>query len=155
MMWQDLLYPFWRRAPRWLRRQLVWAGSAKFLVGVAALCLNPHGQMLLLERRFHPEIPWGLPGGWVDRGEQPLDAALREVYEETGLEAHDPKLLSVDGDGQRVEIVYLCQVPSGELHLQRSEVVSYRWVLPDAVGITLTASHAQAVACFLAQQEAG
>lgn len=154
MTWQDILYPFWRRAPRWLRRRLVWAGSAKFLVGVAALCLNPRGQMLLLERRFHPEIPWGLPGGWVDRGERPLEAALREVREETGLEAQDMKVLSVAGNGRSVEIVYLCHVPDAEPRLQRSEVTAYRWVGPDAVGVVLTASHAQAVACFLAQQGA-
>lgn len=35
---------------------------------------------------FHPYIKqWFQPGGHIDEGELPIDAAIREVYEETGL----------------------------------------------------------------------
>lgn len=144
----DLLYPFWQRAPRWLRRALIWFGSDKFLVGVAAICLNPHGEMLLLDHRFHPETPWGLPGGWVDRGETPLACLVREVREETGLEPIRARLLHVDSDGTWVEVVYVCQVPDVEPTVQVAELRGYRWVDPLAFEERLTESQRRAIEVF-------
>ena len=41
------------------------------------------GRVLLI---FHPYIKaWFQPGGHIDDGESPIDAAIREVYEETGV----------------------------------------------------------------------
>jgi ADP-ribose pyrophosphatase YjhB (NUDIX family) len=38
---------------------------------------------------------WTLPGGWVDVGESPSDAVVREVYEESGYQTNVVKLLAV------------------------------------------------------------
>jgi len=54
----------------------------------SVLLVDPRGWLLLQERDEHPAIDperWGLPGGHLDPGELPLDAAVREVEEETGL----------------------------------------------------------------------
>jgi 8-oxo-dGTP pyrophosphatase MutT (NUDIX family) len=41
------------------------------------------GKVLLI---FHPYIKqWFQPGGHIDDGELPIEAAIREVYEETGI----------------------------------------------------------------------
>jgi len=59
---------------------------------------------------------WALPGGFVERDEDPELAALRELLEETGLEGKNPELLMVMGDPKRdprkhiVSVVYAVSV---------------------------------------------
>jgi 8-oxo-dGTP pyrophosphatase MutT (NUDIX family) len=51
---------------------------------VCLLVLHPNGSVLATSRRNQPSL-WGLPGGKVDPGETPLQAIIRESYEETSL----------------------------------------------------------------------
>jgi 8-oxo-dGTP pyrophosphatase MutT (NUDIX family) len=56
------------------------------------------GKVLLI---FHPYIKqWFQPGGHIDDGELPIEAAIREVYEETGIlcEPTDGRLDPIDID---------------------------------------------------------
>jgi ADP-ribose pyrophosphatase YjhB (NUDIX family) len=43
----------------------------------------------------HEDGAWSLPGGWVDVGESPSEAAVREVLEESGYSTHAVKLLAL------------------------------------------------------------
>ena len=44
---------------------------------------NSTGHALLLKAHYKPY--WSFPGGWVENGQTPRDAALRELFEETGI----------------------------------------------------------------------
>lgn len=52
--------------------------------------------MLLIRRGREPRLgEWSLPGGRIEPGERARDAALRELYEETGVEADIAGLIDV------------------------------------------------------------
>jgi len=76
------------------------------------------GDSVLLIQRKHPPMAgaWAVPGGFVDQGEDPVLAALRELEEETGLRGTNPRLLMVMGDPDRdprkhiVSVVYESEV---------------------------------------------
>ncbi len=54
------------------------------IAGVGVVITNLGGDVLLLKHSYGPEV-WALPGGGLRRGEDPLEAARREVREEIGI----------------------------------------------------------------------
>lgn len=91
-----------------------------------------------------------MPGGLVELGENPEDAVVREVKEETCLNVRNPKLLDVvttvtlDDVGKIkynfVIIDYFVTVNDGE-PLASSDAVELRWVsLPEVYNYQLTKS---------------
>ena len=96
-------------------------------VGVGVVVRGP-GEAILLEKRRDCGW-WGLPGGKVEPGESLIDAAVREVCEETGLTVEVTHLIGVysDPDGrivtypdngdvvQLVDVVVGARVLSGQI----------------------------------------
>ena len=84
------------------------------------------GKLLLTHWRRGHLHGWTLPGGGIESGEDPRDAVVREVLEETGLEARVGKLLGVDS-----RVMVREEVPEGtepELHTIR---IVYRATVKD------------------------
>lgn len=55
-------------------------------VGGRLLIVSPAGRLLLIHERIEGGTHWLTPGGGVEDGENPADAAVRETVEETGRE---------------------------------------------------------------------
>lgn len=62
--------------------------------GAALIIRNQKGEILLQARTDRNE--WGLPGGCQDLGESLEDTAVREAYEETGIELNKKDLILID-----------------------------------------------------------
>jgi len=82
-------------------------------IAAVAAVLIKEGRILLVKRGYPPGLgKWSIPGGVVEAGEKLVDAAKRELKEETGLEAEPLGILWVlnnivyDG-GKRVMYHYL------------------------------------------------
>ena len=104
---------------------------------VAAYALCVEGDTILLTRiapgaTASSDGMWTLPGGGVDFGEHPRDAALRELTEETGLSGEIVELADVDSwaghfthpedgvptDFHAVRVIYRVRVTAGELRVE-------------------------------------
>src|SRR5581483_501444 len=99
---------------------------------LAACCLilTDDGHALAVSRKDDPSA-FGLPGGKVDPGETPEQAAARELYEETGLTA--TKLSHVfthqEDDGY-ITYTFACEV-EGEINTPETGVI--KWVKPSVL----------------------
>lgn len=65
-------------------------------IGGRALLIDPAGRVLLIHERFEDGTHWLTPGGGLEPGELPWQAAIREVFEETGI------VISLDDDSPEV-----------------------------------------------------
>lgn len=87
---------------------------------VGVVCLRGD-QVLLIRRGTPPRIgEWSLPGGRIEPGERAVDAALRELMEETGVQARILGLVDVvdgvfpEAGRHYVLIDYVAEWTSGE-----------------------------------------
>jgi 8-oxo-dGTP pyrophosphatase MutT (NUDIX family) len=86
---------------------------------------------------------WALPGGIIDPAEQPADAAIREVFEETGVVAVPETLTSVsvsqpityaNGDKvQYLEYCFRCRAVGGTARVNDGELTEVAWHAMDAL----------------------
>lgn len=151
-----LLYGVFYRLPTSLRRRLVRLAVRKYIVGAVTLVRDSEadapGRLLLL--RQPPGRRWGLPAGLLQRGEQPVVGAARELAEESGITL-DPERLSpalpnavVHAKGW-VDMVFEAAVPASttELVVDGAEVFEAAWFPLDALP-PLTSATARLLAIY-------
>lgn len=102
----------WRYLPLWARRFAIRVLYPRFPIGAVALIRDDAGRVLLVRQTYHRAgIRWGVPGGWLDHGETPRQAAVREAFEETGLRVTTGRILAVDGGPYgEISLVFECRV---------------------------------------------
>jgi 8-oxo-dGTP diphosphatase len=127
-MFKNLIKGIWRLLPARFRRWSMRATHARFTVTAGAIVFNDAGQVLLLKHRFRAGSGWGLPGGFLEAGEQPLDALRRELREEIGMEVEDVEVFATRSfrKPQQVEVLFLCRA-NGSAKPQNMEIERAEW----------------------------
>lgn len=120
-------------------------GTDLLLAPAAGVAIFDGAGRILLARHVHDSL-WATPGGGVEPGESPLDAAVREVREETGLLVRDCTLFGAYGgtdfevtypDGTRTAYVvnmYGTTTFDGDVDLEVDEIREVAWVDRASVG---------------------
>jgi len=122
-----------------LRRRI--GNDLLLLPSVGAVIFDDHRRVLLQQAR--DDGKWYAPGGAVDPGEDPADAIVREMLEETGLIVEPVRVLQVAtsaeityANGHRCQYVgmsFICRVVSGALKVSDDESLDLRFFDTDAL----------------------
>jgi mutator protein MutT len=108
------------------RLRIVRSTQKRFTVSAAAIIVNEKGEVLLLNHVLRSDLSWGIPGGFIERGEQPEAAVRREIREETGLELENIKMIRVRTTNRHIEILFQA-TPLGTAQVQSFEINELGW----------------------------
>lgn len=120
----------WKVLPPQARTFLSRSTHPTFTVSVAGIITNADGRVLLLDHVLRPRSGWGLPGGFIDRGEQPEAALHRELLEETGVEIHGVEIYRVRTLKKHVEVLFTGR-SDGEPRVLSREITQLGWFAAD------------------------
>ena len=93
---------------------------------VGVMLANPRGHVFVGQRRDHDGPAWQMPQGGVDAGENTLDAAFRELWEETGV---PKKLVSVEAESRGLLRYELPEDLVGQVWKGRYRGQEQKWYL--------------------------
>lgn len=112
-----------------------------WLPGITGVVLDAADRILLVRRA--DDGRWSLPAGILEPGEQPAVGIVREIHEETAVEAEVEELVSVEalppsaypnGDQvQYLDLCFRCRPLRGEARVNDDESLEVAWFPLDAL----------------------
>jgi 8-oxo-dGTP diphosphatase len=128
-----------------------------------ALFRDDLGRVLLVNPTYKDE--WLLPGGSVEADESPHAACRREVVEETGLDRAPGRIVAVDWVPARsdwpegLSVIYdggvLSSADIEDIVVDGEEISEFRFVVPDQVGLLMSARSTRRIAACLKALRSG
>lgn len=138
----------WRNIPPSFRQLIIRTTQQEFTVSVAAIVFNQEGEVLLLDHVLRTVSSWGVPGGFLARGEQPADAVSRELFEETGIELRNIRLLGVRTINRHIEILFRAETID-TASVKSREIHAVGWFKTDALPKDMSRRHKELIASLL------
>jgi ADP-ribose pyrophosphatase YjhB (NUDIX family) len=131
---RTFLAKIYRLIPRRFTRALLWAVNAKFNFGAVGMFLTTDHRILVLKHVYRHKYPWGLPGGYLERGETAEDGILRELREETALVATLNGIFAVeDVDAYQREVVFTGHIDDNQTPKLNHEIFEAAFVPLDQI----------------------
>lgn len=135
--WQRRALGGFGHLPKVVRRWLVRRVAPSYTVGGLCVVERADGRILLVRHAYRPR--WGLPGGFLKRGEAPASAAHREVLEEVGLDIDllgEPAVV-VAPAWRRVDVVFRARprvvTEADAVRAVSAEIIAVEWFARDAL----------------------
>ena len=108
--------------------------APNYTVGAMCVIERADGRQLFIRHLYRNR--WGVPGGLLQRDEQPADAARREAREEIGVEIElmGEPVVNVDVRPRRIDVVYrarlMHEADADRVRPSSVEVLEARWFWP-------------------------
>jgi len=106
--------------------------SVRCDLGVAAVIVKDNSVLLVKEAAGRYSGHWGLPKGYVDGGELPRDAALRELREECDVEGEVTGIYAIRENlteiGPAVFIAYSVELARGQIPVASGEIAETKFI---------------------------
>lgn len=124
-------------------RKIYWRIAKPEGFGVKVMAFDADGRLLLVRHSYGRSDLWMLPGGAIDKGEEAEAAAIRELKEETALDAINLTLFAHylnNWEGKRDHVALFSCAVDGTLQIDKQEIIEARFFTLDTLPESISAA---------------